>query len=280
MEYVASSEEDRKLHDKYHKQNTEGFDVGKDFLKYRPQRSFFKNFIPNNLSDTESITTVDRSDGIARKRRARGVLDVVQRELGAVEIADEDLWAAGETEFLSKHTCYLYIRGTRCVGFLLGERVSHARLVVPPEGRKSEEPGRGVEASQGTALDRLRARKRLLAEPAPTFPIQLGEECSPAVLGISRIWVSPRHRHQNIGMRLLDAAVEHHDHIVADTSDGESGAGQGYGPSQSASECKSATSSKRLEGKEMVAFSQPTEMGAALARKWFGRNFGWNVYLN
>jgi N-acetyltransferase len=29
---------------------------------------------------------------------------------------------------------------------------------------------------------------------------------------------------------------------------------------------------------EMIAFSQPTESGARLARKWFGKESGWHVY--
>jgi hypothetical protein len=32
--------------------------------------------------------------------------------------------------------------------------------------------------------------------------------------------------------------------------------------------------------KERVAFSQPTESGGNLARKWFGRQSGWHVYID
>jgi len=31
--------------------------------------------------------------------------------------------------------------------------------------------------------------------------------------------------------------------------------------------------------KEAVAFSQPTEAGARLARRWFGKLYGWGVYV-
>jgi N-acetyltransferase len=30
--------------------------------------------------------------------------------------------------------------------------------------------------------------------------------------------------------------------------------------------------------KDHVAFSQPTEVGAKLARKWTGKKYGWLVY--
>jgi len=32
--------------------------------------------------------------------------------------------------------------------------------------------------------------------------------------------------------------------------------------------------------KGMVAFSQPTESGARLAREWFGMQSGWSVYVD
>ena len=57
-----------------------------------------------------------------------------------------------------------------------------------------------------------------------------------ASIGISRIWVHRDHRRRGIGQRLLDAI-------------------------------------QRRTGveKHLFAFSQPTMMGAALARAWFGR---------
>jgi len=60
-----------------------------------------------------------------------------------------------------------------------------------------------------------------------------------ALLGISRIWTCSSHRRQGIAARLLDCARET---FI-------------YG--------------MNLE-KNMVAFSQPTESGGGLARKWFG----------
>lgn len=33
-------------------------------------------------------------------------------------------------------------------------------------------------------------------------------------------------------------------------------------------------------GKEQIAFSQPTESGQNLARKWFRQEFGWLVYVD
>lgn len=281
MEYVPSSSEDRKLHDKYHKQNTEGFDVGKDFLLNKKPGSFSytRVFAPRKVGEAgDVVTTVDERDKAPRKRRARGVLDVVQRELGAVEITDRELWAEWWPTRESRYTCYLYLRGTRCIGFLLAEYIREARTVILPEALKVKEEVKG--GGKGTtALDRLRARRAALAEPAATFPVRLSEEAVPAFLGVSRIWVSPQHRHQNIGTRLLDTAYSHYNDSVEDRLISEEWPGYRQWLS-SPVENRGEAFRERMHGREMVAFSQPTEMGAALARKWFGRNYGWKVYVS
>jgi N-acetyltransferase len=67
------------------------------------------------------------------------------------------------------------------------------------------------------------------------------------MMGISRIWVSKCARKQGIAKRLLRFAAKrfiYHFNIP----------------------------------KEQIAFSQPTESGTRLARKWFGKESGWLVY--
>jgi N-acetyltransferase len=69
----------------------------------------------------------------------------------------------------------------------------------------------------------------------------------PAMLGISRIWTHRSERRNGVATKLLDAART------------------GFQP-------------LFVVNKDKVAFSQPTELGASLARKWFGRDEGWLVY--
>jgi len=77
--------------------------------------------------------------------------------------------------------------------------------------------------------------------------IYASEEEYPATIGISRIWTSNRARRKGIARRLLEVGVQNFDFTIA-------------------------------VQKEEVAFSQPTDSGARLARAWFGNEYGWLVY--
>jgi N-acetyltransferase len=83
--------------------------------------------------------------------------------------------------------------------------------------------------------------------PAESSSISVGTVAEPAMLGISRIWTSNLFRKHGIATKLLEVAR-----------------------------------SQFLYGmtikKEQVAFSQPTESGGRLAKKWFGQREGWHVY--
>jgi N-acetyltransferase len=132
MEYIASSSEDRQLHDKYHKQNLEGCDVGKDFLSKGRPDSVFKT-----SKKGDEIATVDAHDNIWRRKRARAALDVVQRELGAVDIPDKQLWDKETDHALSqmgasRHTMYMYVRQSKCIGLLLVEQITEGKKVLEP----------------------------------------------------------------------------------------------------------------------------------------------------
>ncbi|KAK3621461.1 hypothetical protein LTR56_022794 [Elasticomyces elasticus] len=280
MEYVASSAEDRKLHDKFHKQSTEGYDVGKDFVHKVRSHMLFPG-----AKDTDSICAIDCYDKHHIKQRAKAVLEIVQRELGAVALPENIIWdphARGamrpgrQTQFKS----YLYIRGTKCVGFLLIEYIDAARYVVGSETVQAK-----TDQSIGgeSALALLKARKSAAAEAAreaANRPIQLAEESHPAVMGVSRIWTSPHHRHQDIATTLLDTAVLHHaqrheTNMELWTNNIQPGPLADWEES-----LRQLGKPISLKGKEDVAFSQPTEAGARLARRWFGKLYGWSVYTD
>ncbi|GAB1736174.1 hypothetical protein NU219Hw_g6849t1 [Hortaea werneckii] len=281
MSYTASSTEDRKLHDKYHRQNTEGFDVGKEFVaKSLPQKVF------KGVREGDAICEVDCFENHHRKKKAQTVLEVVQRELGAVEIEEKRLWDRNTSNKEPMFRAYLYIRGTKCVGFLLVEQIKEARRVVEPVSVKKT--AAKAEAQGRTAAEALKARKRAVEEAeklAASEPIQLSELAHHARLGVSRIWTSPNFRHQNIASSLLDTAVKHHEQERRNTVSGQGDSGD-EGKRQSPSAETTGVVEQHMEslegtrGKEDVAFSQPTESGARLARRWFGRLYGWSVYVD
>lgn len=264
MEYIASSTEDRKLHDKYHKQNAEGYDVGKDFVRAARAGTVF-----DGARKGDAICMVDYRDKPGRRTKAQAVLDIVQRELGAVKIDEDELWSAEKQQDQEpKYLHYLYLRGTKCVGYLLVEKIEEAREVTLPRRREETMPSKDGKCSEdtkeaSTAVSALRKRLKTATEAlkqAETSPIELSKTTTEATLGISRIWTSSTHRRQNFATALLDAALSAYDAV----KDGGGDGGQLDGRTR----------------KEMVAFSQPTASGARLARRWFGRTFGWKVYVD
>ena len=256
MEYIASSAEDRKLHDKYHKQNLHGFDVGKDFLRKGRDGTTFDAPI-----DGDVVSVVDGFDCQLRNNRARDALKVVQMELGAVEIPEKELWATRADHFKQdqmrfRYATYMYIRGTKCIGVLLAEWITTARAVVQPAAVRANAKRPPVPQEKKSALASLRAKHDSTRTTDQTAqPIELTTKSSPATLGISRIWTSPTHRGQGIATALLDMALTHHPHPFPEHTD-------------------------LVVQKERVAFSQPTDAGARLARRWFGKKYGWLVYVD
>ncbi|KAI7549913.1 hypothetical protein KC331_g3513 [Hortaea werneckii] len=281
MSYTASSNEDRKLHDKYHRQNTEGFDVGKEFVaRSLPEKVF------EGVRTSDAVCEIDCFDNHHRRKKAQTVLEVVQRELGAVEIEEKRLLDRNTANKEPMFRAYMYIKGRKCVGFLLVEQIKEARRVVEPVSVKKTAAKAEVQGK--TAAEALKARKRAVEEAerlAASEPIQLSKQAHRASLGVSRIWTSPNFRHQNIASSLLDTAMKHHAQEKRNTVSRE-------GVSGNESKRRSTSAERRgvveqdvesLEGirrKDDVAFSQPTESGARLARRWFGRLYGWSVYVD
>ncbi|KAK7546724.1 ESCO1/2 acetyl-transferase-domain-containing protein [Phyllosticta citricarpa] len=228
MAYVPSNSEDAALHKAFHAQNLGGVELGRGFVRglTAAQRVW-------EGLEGDCVVVVSRRDGAAAKNRVARVMEVVRAELGAVEIAEAELWSQPPTPTPTPTTCpsqpsttadrykaYLYIRGTKCVGLCLAERISSAfhHNDIHPSTNGPTNPSPSTSQT-----------------PTPTStPIPI-----PSNLGISRIWTSTSHRGAGIARRLLAAAARH---FV-------------YGaPVPPAA----------------VAFSQPTQMGLRLARGWVG----------
>ena len=280
MEYVPSSAEDRKLHDRHHRQNTEGYDVGGNFVRQAPPDTVFEG-----RREGDAICVVDWTCTPARKKKGQAVLEIVQRELGAVEIPEREVWGRppddSEDFDACKFRAYLYIRGSKCVGFLLEQGISEAYRVVEPP---SDPPSQAEMSNATGALSALQARQRVAASKQ-NQPIEFSKSTSPARMGISRIWTSALYRHQNIATALLDTAFEQHDARDEFVRKAKVKAGEATlrrsGGKEAPVERDAATPvRKKMKSKELVAFTQPTAAGARLARRWFGRVYGWGVYVD
>lgn len=280
MEYVLSSVEDRRLHDKYHKQNTEGCEVGKDFVQKSRAHTAFEG-----ARSGDRICVVDNSDTYARRKKALAALEIVQREMGAVPISEKQIWGvkgAGVPTDDTEPRCaaYMYIRNNKCIGFLLVERIMEAQRVVAPPTSVVEKADMRPKSTM-SAVEALKARKRaeegMLAR-AESCPIQLSAMKYPALIGVSRIWTSPSHRHQNIATTLLNTAlIDHNQRAKRSQLKIENGDLSAYPRAVQVGHLQSLGNDL---GKEDLAFSQPTEAGARLARKWFGKPYGWMVYVD
>ncbi|KAK5172988.1 uncharacterized protein LTR77_003110 [Saxophila tyrrhenica] len=285
MSYVPSSSEDRALHTKYHKQNLEGYDVGKDFVSKAFPHSVYRG------ADSDGwVCAVHCHDRPARKRRAQAVLEIVQRELGAVELDQDELWDSKKSDpevcFRPKWIALLYVKGGRCIGFLLAEVISEAfRVEEPPDELTgtADEAQERLHGKASTALESLRARQRAAAEREERLskrPLRLSKTARVAKLGIARIWTSPTHRGKNIAATLLDRAIEYwNDRVRLDEEGEERVRKHSTLPPElrKVMDPMKPPKRERIESKNDVAFSQPTEAGRRLATRWYGTAWGWGV---
>lgn len=245
MDYIPSNVEDAALHRKFHAMNVGGVDLGKSFVENAKKNQVWAG------GDGSFIAVIGRKDSLAFRNKATQVLGVVNTELAAVTIEDDKLWSqipveeplsraqhekgdstkTGKKDYSNgdRFKVYLYIRGLKCIGACLAERILEAYAVLGPD-----------DASGGNARPPVEWR---------SSSISVSKATNAAILGISRIWTSNSHRKCGVATALLDSV----------TSDFL------YG---------------MIIPKEMVAFSQPTESGGQLARKWFGRDSGWHVYVD
>jgi hypothetical protein len=250
MGYVPSHAEDAALHRKFHALNMGGIDVSKAMCEKLRQSQVWSG------GDQSFIAVVSRRNALALRKMASEVLRVVNTELGAIPIPEDVLWSQ-----------------------IRNSIPAHAQAQGRGGGLKAQHPKTGKDAQSSS--DRFKAyllvqgqkcvgaclaeriqeafpvlepgdaaveAGQLLAD-TDSSSITIGEKSAPAILGISRIWTSNMHRKHGFASRLLEAARA--DFLYGMTVD-----------------------------KADVAFSQPTESGGHLARKWFGKHAGWLVYID
>lgn len=242
MDYIPSNTEDAALHKEFHSMNIGGVDMGRGFSK-DPAATAVSRF-----GEGEQVVVVEAKSALGIRNKVKKALEVVNRELGAVDIADADLWGKmppiesddkkkGERkralrmgqpeEQEGRFKVFLYLSGDKCIGLCLAERIRSASKVLDSAGGTRPVPGNVAVARSSS----------ILMETSQNL----------ALLGISRIWTSKSHRRKGIASALLECASNHFFYGIE-------------------------------VPKELVAFSQPTESGGQLAEGWFGERTGWHVY--
>ncbi|KAI9843575.1 MAG: N-acetyltransferase O1 (Establishment of cohesion protein 1) [Sclerophora amabilis] len=263
MEYTPSSAEDVALHKKFHQMNVGGVDLGRRLAAYMRMKAV-RDPTSGGMTvvrDKEGggadcyICVVDWRSSLAERNKAKQILEVVNAELSAATPDDSSLWGLApyrrksesnsslvKRENTASSTAtdevdgrrdrfmiFLYIRGDKCVGLCLAERITKAHKVVDD----------ATDATGTTTLETLAAKGS---------SISISLESYAALLGISRIWTSSSHRRKGIASTLM----EHARRLFV------------YGMEVP---------------KDMMAFSQPTDSGGRLARRWFAELEEWRVYL-
>nr|POF15293.1 n-acetyltransferase eso1 [Quercus suber] len=261
MEYVSSLKEDRVLHAKFHKENNDGYTVGKDFVRKSPSSQL--------LEDAEhggSICAVDCFDKPYRIRHAQNVLTVVERELGAAPLSENAVWLAGTVVgkgLQPPYRAYMYICNAKCMGFLLVQRITKGFAVLEPPLAPPLQP---IAKSKqlNSSLAALKARRQHMVDADHDLPLQISSSPSHARVGIARVWVAPAHRHRKIATRLLDVALAHYLPHTAEVNlrDAQEKT------KNSLMERHQSIDPVPTGSKTLVAFSQPTAAGTRLARRW------------
>ncbi|KAK6005834.1 hypothetical protein QM012_007476 [Aureobasidium pullulans] len=250
MEYVPSAPEDIALHKKFHSQHINGVLMDRDFLtKVKSEKAVWHG------PQGDFVICLSSQDPKHWLKRSRAVFDMATADLGAVDIPDEKLWGSqylassarshktdAKEEKNDRYKLYLYVDNGKCVGLCLAEGIEKAFQVIEPRTKiRPKKQGEAQETEEDReASGSERARANEL--------LSISEEADEAAIGISRIWTSRGLRKKGIAKALL--------------------------------KCVAKTFLPKVTSKDMVAFSQPTEMGTALARRWFGQEYGWHVYVD
>ncbi|KAF2259950.1 hypothetical protein CC78DRAFT_502296 [Lojkania enalia] len=242
MQYIPSNPSDIQLHKKFHAMNVGGIDLPKSFVEKVLRRKQV-----NGGADGSFIAVISRRDSTALRSRAVDVLNVVNTELAAVPIPDGLLWSQAHVPSADlwaprESGDEREMKITATDRYKLYMYILRHKCVGACLAERIHEAH--------TVLDREQVSPApdLLSRDSPSC-ISISSNKDPVMLGISRIWTSNLHRKHGIATRLLDAASK--DFVYGMTVE-----------------------------KDMMAFSQPTESGGRLARKWFGRRNGWHVYVD
>ena len=241
MEYIPSIKEDAALHSRFCAMNVGGVDIGKAFVRDDSVKRVRSERAGGD--EKEMIVTIDRRSSMAARNMIRKVLDVVNAELSATDIDDEHLWGALNPEQKIIETRKgssegVDKRGDRFKAFLY---LVHDKCVG---FCLAEKISSALGVVDGCAAGEDGNKVKTISKSSS---ISVSTAADIALLGISRIWTSKIYRGKGLAVDLLDCARTHFFYGIE-------------------------------APKDLVAFSQPTESGGRLAKRWFGAEIGWHVY--
>ena len=241
MEYVPSNNEDAALHKEYHDLNVSGVDLGKGFAKDPGVKSVYTS--SELLEEDETVLAIDKGCLPKTRSKVKRTLELVNAELSATDIDEDTLWSSARP---IEHSRDLR-KGTKDQADDGGARF---RAFLLLSGDKCI----GFCLAQKIKSSHAVVRSNNCSDPDEDTlagfsgsSISVSRKPSVALLGIARIWTSRKFRGRGLAAVLLDCARSSYFYGIE-------------------------------VPKELTAFSQPTESGGKLARKWYGKEHGWHVY--
>ncbi|KEQ69204.1 hypothetical protein M436DRAFT_67276 [Aureobasidium namibiae CBS 147.97] len=248
MEYVPSAPEDVALHKKFHAQHTNGVPMDRDFLtKVKSEKAVW-----HGPQGDFIISLSGSQDPKHWLKKARAVFEMATADLGAVDIPDEKLWGPRfATSGARNKASDAYEE--KIDQYKLYLYVDNGRCVGLCLAEGIEKAFRVVEQKKKVDVEKdteteEESKASELVGAQRSEQLSISQDTDEAAIGISRIWTSRGSRKKGIARALL--------------------------------KCVAKTFLSKVTSKELVAFSQPTEMGTALARRWFGQEYGWHVYID
>ena len=264
MEYVPSNREDAALHREYHDLHTSGVDLGKGFTRDPGVKALYTGDT-KALNEGEVVMSVDRSGLPKTKAKVRRVLELVNAELSAMDIAEDMLWSPVGKPAAQQVMGKDLRKGTReqmddggprfkifvvlsteekCIAFCLAEKIKAAYKVVIQDTSSDND---GTKENDGDNIQKVEGSLPSAVKAPPSSSIQVSSTPSLALLGISRIWTSRKYRGRGLATTLLNIARRNFFYGIE-------------------------------VPKHLTAFSQPTESGGNLARRWYGKEDDWLVF--
>jgi len=151
MSFIKTLKTDSTLHQKFHEKSKRGI----EWPNPKSLEIIWKDYIGNKILVVS---------GIVEKRRLGQLVSLVDSELASITTIHENMKA------------FVYIKGTKCIGLVLAERIDLGYRAI------SDKTNSSCTIASDVQVD--------------------------AILGISRIWVSKNHRRLRIAWKLLDISRE------------------------------------------------------------------------
>lgn len=243
MEYVPSVREDADLHKDYCDMNLGGIDVGKTLAKDETVQKV--RFEGDASNEGEAILIIKKKSSLAARTKAQKVLAVVNAELGSDDMGHDQLWTEtaldlNESRAESRRKGF-YREEKKYDEFQAFLHVIDGKCVCFCLVQKITTAFPVVAAGETRELEH---KSQHLVDSSA---ILYSQSPQMVLMGISRIWTSKTRRGKGLAFQMLECTRNNFFYGIQIP-------------------------------RHLIAFSQPTDSGAKLARRWFETEVGWCVY--